>query len=38
MANERYVNFDEYIQQGRPDKRKKTGHWQAAIGLQYLIL
>ena len=28
------VNFDEYIQQGEPQKREKSYAWQTAIGLQ----
>ena len=28
------TNFDEYIKQGEPDKRKKSLIWQTAIGLQ----
>ena len=28
------VNFDEYIQQGEPQKREKGYAWQTAIGLQ----
>lgn len=28
------VNFDEYIQQGEPQKREKSYVWQTAIGLQ----
>ena len=31
---EGYLDFDEYIHQGEPDKREKAGYWQAAIGLQ----
>ena len=29
-----YLNFDEYIRQGEPDKREKASIWQTAIGLQ----
>ena len=29
-----YLNFDEYIRQGEPDKKKKASIWQTAIGLQ----
>ncbi len=28
------LNFDEYIQQGEPQKREKGYAWQTAIGLQ----
>ena len=28
------VNFDEYIQQGEPQKRERGYAWQTAIGLQ----
>ena len=28
------INFDEYIQQGEPQKREKGYAWQTAIGLQ----
>lgn len=28
------LNFDEYIRQGEPEKRKKAYIWQTAIGLQ----
>ena len=31
---ELYINFDEYIRQGEPDKKEKAGYWQTAIGLQ----
>ncbi len=31
---ERYLDFDEYIRQGEPDKREKAAIWQTAIGLQ----
>jgi len=31
---ENYIDFDEYIRQGEPDKREKASIWQAAIGLQ----
>ena len=33
-GKELYINFDEYIRQGEPDKREKAGYWQTAIGLQ----
>ena len=29
-----YIDFDEYIRQGEPDKIEKAGHWRTAIGLQ----
>lgn len=29
-----YLNFDEYIRQGEPDKKEKAYIWQTAIGLQ----
>lgn len=28
------LNFDEYLQQGEPQKREKSYAWQTAIGLQ----
>lgn len=28
------INFDEYIQQGEPQKLEKGYAWQTAIGLQ----
>lgn len=31
---EQYINFDEYIRQGEPERQEKAGYWQAAIGLQ----
>ena len=31
---ELYINFDEYIKQGAPDKRERADAWRAAIGLQ----
>ena len=31
---ELYIDFDEYIRQGEPDKREKASIWQTAIGLQ----
>ena len=31
---EGYLNFDEYIRQGEPDKKEKAYIWQTAIGLQ----
>ena len=31
---ELYLDFDEYIRQGEPDKREKASIWQTAIGLQ----
>lgn len=29
-----YIDFDEYIRQGEPDKKEKATHWRTAIGLQ----
>lgn len=29
-----YIDFDEYIKQGEPDKREKATLWRTAIGLQ----
>ena len=29
-----YLDFDEYIRQGEPDKRERASIWQTAIGLQ----
>ena len=35
MAKEQhYIDFDEYIRQGEPDKRKRADAWRVAIGLQ----
>ena len=34
MANEQYINFDEYIRQGEPSKRERADAWRVAIGLQ----
>lgn len=31
---EDYIDFDEYIRQGEPDKKEKAYIWQTAIGLQ----
>ncbi|MEE1112085.1 MAG: hypothetical protein UH077_02745 [Bacteroidales bacterium] len=31
---EGYIDFDEYIRQGEPDKKEKATIWQTAIGLQ----
>ena len=31
---EGYIDFDEYIRQGEPDKKEKAYIWQTAIGLQ----
>ena len=30
----RFLDFDEYIRQGEPDKKEKASIWQTAIGLQ----
>ena len=32
--NELYINFDEYIRQGEPQKRERAEAWRVAIGLQ----
>lgn len=32
--NEQYINFDEYIRQGEPQKRERAEAWRVAIGLQ----
>ena len=29
-----YLNFDEYIRQGEPQKKKRAEAWRVAIGLQ----
>ena len=29
-----YIDFDAYIRQGEPDKRKRADAWRVAIGLQ----
>ncbi len=34
MSEEQYINFDEYIRQGEPQKRKRADAWRVAIGLQ----
>ena len=35
MTNkELYINFDEYIRQGEPQKRERADAWRVAIGLQ----
>ena len=31
---EQYINFDEYIRQGEPQKRERADAWRVAIGLQ----
>ena len=33
MSND-YINFDEYIRQGEPQKRERAEAWRVAIGLQ----
>ena len=33
MNNELYINFDEYIRQGEPQKRERAEAWRVAIGL-----
>lgn len=32
--NEGYLDFEEYIRQGEPDKKEKASIWRTAIGLQ----
>lgn len=34
IPKEAYLDFDEYIRQGEPDKQEKASIWQTAIGLQ----
>ena len=34
MAEEQYINFDEYIRQGEPQKKARADAWRVAIGLQ----
>ena len=34
MSKKLYVDFDQYIRQGEPDKREKAYAWSTAIGLQ----
>ena len=34
MKKEGYLDFDEYIRQGEPDKKEKASIWQTAIVLQ----
>ena len=29
-----YLDFDEYVRQGEPDKKEKASIWRTAIGLQ----
>ena len=29
-----YIDFDEYIRQGEPEKRERADAWRVAIGLQ----
>lgn len=31
---EGYLDFEEYIRQGEPDKKEKASIWRTAIGLQ----
>ena len=31
---ELYLNFDEYIRQGEPQKKERAESWRVAIGLQ----
>lgn len=34
MSDQQYINFDEYIRQGEPDKKERAKAWSVAIGLQ----
>ena len=34
MTEEQYINFDEYIRQGEPQKKARADAWRVAIGLQ----
>lgn len=34
MAKQLYIDFDEYIRQGEPEKQEKASAWSVAIGLQ----
>ena len=34
MAKQTYIDFDEYIRQGEPDKAERAEEWKVAIGLQ----
>ena len=34
MSENQYINFDEYIRQGEPQKRERAEAWRVAIGLQ----
>lgn len=34
MSKQLYIDFDQYIRQGEPDKREKAYVWSTAIGLQ----
>ena len=34
ISKDGYLDFDEYIRQGEPDKQEKATIWQTAIGLQ----
>lgn len=34
MGKQLYIDFDQYIRQGEPDKREKAYAWSTAIGLQ----
>jgi len=33
-GKELYLNFDEYIRQGEPQKKERAEAWSVAIGLQ----
>ena len=34
MSDQLYINFDEYIRQGKPAQRERADAWRVAIGLQ----
>ncbi len=34
MTEEQYINFDDYIRQGEPQKKARADAWRVAIGLQ----
>ena len=33
-TKQQYLNFDEYIRQGEPEKKERAEAWRVAIGLQ----
>ena len=35
---QQYLNFDEYIRQGEPEKKERAEAWRVAIGLQPFIV